>query len=73
MEKILARETYRLEKQEEAKQDVLENAGQGLDYFVGNAANHKIKGKAECPVYREELKLAQKDLLAEQKENRQKK
>ena len=28
MEEILARETYRLQKQEEAKQDVLENAGQ---------------------------------------------
>ena len=27
MEKVLAKETYRLEKQEEAKQDVLENAG----------------------------------------------
>ena len=58
MKEVSAREQYRLEQQEQARQDVLDNAGQNHDYFIGNAANKKIKQRAECPIYREELEIA---------------
>ena len=42
MKEVIKREDYRLKQQELAKQDVLKNAGQKANYFVGNAANKEF-------------------------------
>ena len=55
MRQVSAREVYRMEKQEQAKQDILKTAGQDEKYFVGRAANQEVLERAACPIYREEL------------------
>ena len=71
MREVSAREVYRMEKQEQAEQDIFKTAGRSHDYFVGKAANQEVKERAACPIYRDELEIAKRALLLEQKENRQ--
>ena len=71
MKEVSAREVYRMEKQEQAEQDIFKTAGRSHDYFVGKAANQEVKERAACPIYRDELEIAKRALLLEQKENRQ--
>ena len=70
MEKIRAREIYRLKVAEIAKQDVIKNAGKELSYFKLNAANRDLKEKMKDPVYVSEYGIAVQEHKTMQRENR---
>ena len=42
---VLATENHRLKVQEEARKDVIKNAGKDLGFFQLNAANKELKEK----------------------------